>query len=99
MNIGEAAAATGVSDQWTRALARQEEASGKLAAGNQAALEAATAAFEQHAASLLRTLDQAHLFLIPLKADRSEFRYHGMFAVAALLYELSWIWRRYEVLV
>lgn len=26
-------------------------------------------------------------------------RYHGMFAVAALLYELSWIWRRYEVLV
>src|SRR5690606_29209825 len=25
-------------------------------------------------------LDQAHLFLIPLKADRSAFRYHGMFA-------------------
>lgn len=31
-------------------------------------------------AALLRTLDQAHLFLIPLKADRSAFRYHGMFA-------------------
>lgn len=31
-------------------------------------------------AAMLRTLDQAHLFLIPLKADRSEFRYHGMFA-------------------
>ncbi len=25
-------------------------------------------------------------------------RYHGGFAVAALLYELSWIWRRYEIL-
>lgn len=25
--------------------------------------------------------------------------YHGGFAVAALLYELSWIWRRYEMLV
>lgn len=31
-------------------------------------------------AALLRTIDQAHLFLIPLQADRSEFRYHGMFA-------------------
>ena len=26
-------------------------------------------------------------------------RFHGTFAVAALLYELSWIWRRYEVLI
>ena len=25
-------------------------------------------------------------------------RFHGIFAVAALLYELSWIWRRYEIL-
>lgn len=25
-------------------------------------------------------------------------RFHGTFAVAALLYELSWIWRRYEIL-
>ena len=31
-------------------------------------------------AGLLRAIDQAHLFLIPLQADRSEFRYHGMFA-------------------
>lgn len=68
------AAATGVSDQWTRALARQEEASGKLAAGNQAALEAATAAFEQHAASLLRTLDQSHTELQAALAARDEDR-------------------------
>jgi len=31
-------------------------------------------------AALLRTLEQAHLFLIPLQADHSEYRYHGMFA-------------------
>ncbi|HAP25465.1 MAG TPA: DUF802 domain-containing protein, partial [Achromobacter sp.] len=68
------AAATGVSDQWTRALARQEEASGKLAAGNQAALEAATAAFEQHAASLLHTLDQSHTELQAALAARDEDR-------------------------
>ncbi|MDH0091106.1 DUF802 domain-containing protein [Achromobacter mucicolens] len=68
------AAANGVSDQWTRALARQEETSGKLAAGNQAALEGATAAFEQHAASLLRTLDQSHTELQAALAARDEER-------------------------
>ncbi|MGE4336398.1 MAG: LuxR C-terminal-related transcriptional regulator [Pigmentiphaga sp.] len=31
-------------------------------------------------AEMLRLLDQAHLFLIPLRADRGEFRYHAMFA-------------------
>ena len=34
----------------------------------------------QDSAAQLRFIDQAHLFLIPLQADRSEFRYHGMFA-------------------
>ena len=68
------AAANGVSDQWTRALARQEETSGKLAAGNQAALEAATAAFERHATSLLHTLDQSHAELQTALAERDEAR-------------------------
>ncbi|MNW87891.1 hypothetical protein D3C86_171450 [compost metagenome] len=54
------AAALGVSEQWTRALSRQEQVSAKLAGDNQAALEDAAAAFEQHSASLLRTLDQSH---------------------------------------
>lgn len=31
-------------------------------------------------AQMLRAVDQAHLFLIPLQADHAEFRYHGMFA-------------------
>lgn len=31
-------------------------------------------------ASLLRAIDQAHLFLTPLQGDRGQYRYHGMFA-------------------
>jgi LuxR family maltose regulon positive regulatory protein len=31
-------------------------------------------------AHLLRTLEQAHLFMIPLQGDHSQYRYHGMFA-------------------
>jgi hypothetical protein len=53
-------AANGVSDRWTTALARQEQVSEKLAADNQQALTMAAATFEQHSASLLRTLEQSH---------------------------------------
>ena len=31
-------------------------------------------------AALLRSIDQAHLFLTPLQGDRSQYRYHNMFA-------------------
>lgn len=31
-------------------------------------------------AAMLRAIDQAHLFLTPLQGDRSQYRYHGMFA-------------------
>ncbi len=34
----------------------------------------------EDSAAMLRALEQAHLFLIPLQADHSEYRYHGMFA-------------------
>ncbi|MEO8297336.1 MAG: LuxR C-terminal-related transcriptional regulator [Burkholderiales bacterium] len=34
----------------------------------------------QDSADLLLQLEKAHLFLMPLQADRSGFRYHGMFA-------------------
>lgn len=53
-------AANSVSDRWATALARQEQVSEKLAADNQQALTTAAAAFEQHSASLLRTLEQSH---------------------------------------
>ncbi|MGH8816874.1 MAG: DUF802 domain-containing protein, partial [Achromobacter pestifer] len=53
-------AANGVSERWNAALSRQEEVSEKLAADNQLALTTAAAAFEQHSAALLRTLEQSH---------------------------------------
>ncbi len=31
-------------------------------------------------AEVLRAIEQAHLFLAPLQGDRSQYRYHGMFA-------------------
>ncbi|QVQ27800.1 DUF802 domain-containing protein [Achromobacter deleyi] len=67
-------AANGVSEQWTRALARQEQVSEKLAGDNQAALETAAATFEQHSASLLRTLDQSHADLQAALAARDQER-------------------------
>ncbi|MDH0735151.1 DUF802 domain-containing protein [Achromobacter spanius] len=54
------AAANSVSDRWNSALSRHEQVSEKLAQDNQQALTTAAAAFEQHSASLLRTLDQSH---------------------------------------
>ncbi|MFD4837040.1 DUF802 domain-containing protein [Achromobacter sp. NPDC058515] len=68
------AAANGVSDQWTQALSRQEQASEKLAGDNLQALTAAAASFEQHSASLLRTLDQSHADLQAALASRDEER-------------------------
>jgi LuxR family transcriptional regulator, maltose regulon positive regulatory protein len=31
-------------------------------------------------ANMLQALEQAHLFLVPLRSDHSQYRYHGMFA-------------------
>lgn len=68
------AAANSVSDRWDAALSRQEQVGEKLATDNQQALTAAAAAFEQHAASLLRTLDQSHTDLQAALAARDEAR-------------------------
>lgn len=53
-------AANSVSDRWNTALDRQSQVAEKLAADNQQALTTAAAAFEQHSAQLLRTLEQSH---------------------------------------
>ncbi|KAG0774417.1 hypothetical protein G6F22_014075 [Rhizopus arrhizus] len=68
------AAANSVSDRWDAALSRQEQVGEKLATDNQQALTTAAAAFEQHAASLLRTLDQSHTDLQAALAARDEAR-------------------------
>ncbi|HEY9273812.1 DUF802 domain-containing protein [Achromobacter sp.] len=68
------AAANGVSQQWTNALARQEQAGEKLAGDNREALAAAAATFEQHSAALLQTLDQSHAQLQNALASRDQER-------------------------
>ncbi|WP_447920204.1 DUF802 domain-containing protein [Achromobacter aegrifaciens] len=68
------AAANGVSQQWTSALARQEQAGEKLAGDNRQALAAAAATFEQHSAALLQTLDQSHAQLQAALASRDQER-------------------------
>ncbi|CAN0627849.1 conserved membrane protein of unknown function [Burkholderia multivorans] len=68
------AAERGVSDAWNDALSRQEQASEKLAGRNEHALAAAAATFEQHAASLLRTVSQSHADLQAELASRDQQR-------------------------
>ncbi|MDM0078920.1 DUF802 domain-containing protein [Variovorax sp. J2P1-59] len=63
-----------VSDTWSNALAQQERVSENLSKGTQGALAAAAATFEQHSASLLRTVDQAHTSLQTEMASRDAQR-------------------------
>ncbi|CAE6732493.1 DUF802 domain-containing protein [Paraburkholderia domus] len=63
-----------VSAAWNEALSRQEHVSEKLAGHNQQALAAAAATFEQHSASLLRTVGQSHTNLQTELASRDEQR-------------------------
>jgi hypothetical protein len=63
-----------VSDTWVRALAEHQRASEKLSGDTQQSLAAAAATFEQHSASLLRTVDQAHASLQTDMASRDAQR-------------------------
>ncbi len=54
------ATAGGVSQAWAEALSRQDQTNATLTGHHQRAMEAATAAFEQHASRLLHTLHQSH---------------------------------------
>ncbi|CAB3691836.1 DUF802 domain-containing protein [Achromobacter piechaudii] len=63
-----------MSEAWSSALSRQERASEKLAGDNLQALTAAAASFEQHSASLLRTLNESHALLQSDLASRDQQR-------------------------
>jgi hypothetical protein len=63
-----------VSQSWRDALAQHERASERLSGDTQQALTAAAATFERHSASLLRTVDQAHVALQAEVASRDEQR-------------------------
>ncbi|MEM5275321.1 DUF802 domain-containing protein [Cupriavidus taiwanensis] len=56
--FGSVAAST--ADAWREALSQQRQAGEKLAGDNQQALAAAAAAFGEHAAALVRTVDASH---------------------------------------
>ncbi|MBD9664248.1 DUF802 domain-containing protein [Variovorax sp. VRV01] len=66
--------AAGVSDTWSSALAQHQRVSEKLSQEAQQSLAAAAAGFEQHSASLLRTVEQAHAALQADIAARDEQR-------------------------
>jgi hypothetical protein len=68
------ATAGSVSEAWKEALSQQTSVGEKLASHNQHALAAAAATFEQHSASLLRTLDQSHADLQETLASRDQQR-------------------------
>ncbi|MET3496666.1 DUF802 domain-containing protein [Variovorax boronicumulans] len=63
-----------VSENWRSALAEQERVAGKLSGDTQHALSAAAATFEQHSASLLGTVSQAHTDLQTAMSARDEQR-------------------------
>ncbi|MFA8329932.1 DUF802 domain-containing protein [Burkholderia ubonensis] len=63
-----------MADGWQHALARQEQVGETLAGHNARALEAAAATFEQHSASLLRTIGESHTGLQSELASRDEQR-------------------------
>ena len=80
-----------VSHTWSGALAEHQRVSEKLSADSQQALTAAAATFEQHSASLLRTVGQAHAELQTDIAARDEQRLavwtQSLAAMAAALKE------------
>ncbi|KVO73416.1 chemotaxis protein [Burkholderia ubonensis] len=63
-----------MADGWQQALARQEQVGETLVGHNARALEAAAATFEQHSASLLRTIGESHASLQGELASRDEQR-------------------------
>ena len=63
-----------VAEAWNHALSRQQDVNAALSERNQAALAAATTAFEQQSASLLRTVDASHATLQQGLAEQDQQR-------------------------
>ncbi|MGF6817991.1 Fe2+ or Zn2+ uptake regulation protein [Paraburkholderia atlantica] len=68
------ATASGMSQAWGDALAKQQSAGDKLAANNEQALARAAATFEQHAAALLSAVGSSHTNLQTELTARDEQR-------------------------
>ena len=63
---------------WAEAVAQHESASARVSDSTERSLVAAAATFEQHSASLLRTLQQAHAELQSSSAARDQQRVEAM---------------------
>jgi len=84
-----------VADTWQGALAQHERTSQALSADTQRALAAAAATFEQHATSLLRTVDQSHAGLQTELAARDTERLAAWTAsLAAMAASLQQEWQQ-----
>ena len=68
------ATAVTVADAWTHALSQQQAINEGLADRNQQALAVATANFEEHAASLVRVVNQSHVDLQTALESRDQER-------------------------
>ncbi|MET3917063.1 rubrerythrin [Variovorax sp. OAS795] len=84
-----------VSDTWGGALAQHQRVSEKLSEETHQSFAAAAAGFEQHAASLLRTVDQAHTDLQAQIASRDAQRLTAWTeALAAMATSLQQEWQQ-----
>ena len=72
------AAVERVTQAWADAVARQQEAGARLADANEQSLSTAAATFERHSASLLQTVQQAHVELQASSAARDQQRVDAM---------------------
>ena len=72
------AAVERVARAWADAVARQQDAGTRLADATQQSLSTAAATFEQHSASLLRTVEAAHAQLQASSAARDQQRVDAM---------------------
>ena len=84
-----------VSETWGSALAQHQRTSEKLSEDTHQSFASAAAGFEQHAASLLRTVDQAHADLQAQMAARDEQRLSAWTqALSAMATSLQQEWQQ-----
>jgi hypothetical protein len=84
-----------VSETWGSALAQHQRVSEKLSEDTHQSFASAAAGFEQHAASLLRTVDQAHSDLQTQMAAQDEQRLSAWTqALAAMATSLQQEWQQ-----
>ncbi len=72
-----------VTAAWAQAVAQHETANARMSITTSDALAAAAGSFEQHSASLLRTVEQAHAELRTQSDDRDQQRTAALAAVAS----------------